>query len=54
MGVGGLIVQHLAHMNILSPTPIRSGEHIDYVVAILREGIEAATESLEADDYLQG
>lgn len=46
VGAGGLIEWPPAHMNMLSPTPIRSREHIDYVVAILREGIEATSESL--------
>ncbi|MDR5867356.1 aminotransferase [Halomonas koreensis] len=48
----GLIVRPLAHMNILSPTLILSREHVDFVVATLRESIEAATASLKADGYL--
>ncbi|MFG6175916.1 aminotransferase [Halomonas sp. THAF12] len=48
----GLIVRPLAHMNILSPTLILTREHVDFVVATLRESIEAATASLKADGYL--
>ncbi|MDT8894860.1 aminotransferase [Halomonas sp. I1] len=48
----GLIVRPLAHMNILSPTLILTREHVDFVVATLRESIEATTASLKADGYL--
>ncbi|OBX38110.1 L-lysine-8-amino-7-oxononanoate aminotransferase [Halomonas elongata] len=48
----GLIVRPLAHMNILSPTLILNRDHVDFVVATLRESIEATTASLKADGYL--
>ncbi|CZF85836.1 aminotransferase [Grimontia marina] len=48
----GLIVRPLGHMNVLSPPLTLSKEHIDFLVATLRESIEATTEDLKNDGYL--
>jgi adenosylmethionine-8-amino-7-oxononanoate aminotransferase len=48
----GLIVRPLAHMNVLSPPLTLTKEHIDFLVATLRESIEATTADLKAEGFL--
>jgi len=48
----GLIVRPLAHMNVLSPPLTLSKENIDFLVATLRESIEATMEDLKRDGFL--
>lgn len=48
----GLIVRPLAHMNVLSPPLTLSKENIDFLVATLRESIEATMEDLKHDGFL--
>lgn len=48
----GLIVRPLAHMNVLSPPLTLSKENVDFLVATLRESIEATTEDLKAEGFL--
>lgn len=48
----GLIVRPLAHMNVLSPPLTLSKENIDFLVATLRESIEATMVDLKAEGYI--
>lgn len=48
----GLIVRPLAHMNVLSPPLTLSKENIDFLVATLRESIEATMADLKQDGFL--
>ncbi len=48
----GLIVRPLAHMNVLSPPLTLSKENVDFLVATLRESIEATTEDLKTEGFL--
>jgi len=48
----GLIVRPLAHMNVLSPPLTLSKENIDFLVATLRESIEATMDDLKRDGFL--
>ncbi|UTW12878.1 aminotransferase [Marinobacterium rhizophilum] len=48
----GLIVRPLAHMNVLSPPLTLTREHVDFMVATLRESIEVTTTELKAEGYL--
>ncbi|MGB1238621.1 MAG: aminotransferase class III-fold pyridoxal phosphate-dependent enzyme, partial [Pseudomonadales bacterium] len=48
----GLIVRPLAHMNVLSPPLTLTKENIDFLVATLRESIEATTADLKAEGFL--
>jgi putrescine---pyruvate transaminase len=48
----GLIVRPLAHMNVLSPPLTLTREHVDFLVATLRESIEVTTAELKAEGYL--
>ncbi|OIN05543.1 aminotransferase [Oceanisphaera psychrotolerans] len=48
----GLIVRPLAHMNVLSPPLTLTKEHIDFLVATLRESIEVTIEDLRRDGFL--
>lgn len=48
----GLIVRPLAHMNVLSPPLTLNKENIDFLVATLRESIEATTADLKAEGFL--
>lgn len=42
----------LAHMNVLSPPLTLNKESIDFLVATLRESIEATMAELKAEGYL--
>jgi adenosylmethionine-8-amino-7-oxononanoate aminotransferase len=48
----GLIVRPLAHMNVLSPPLTLSKENVDFLVATLRESIEATMEDLKAEGFI--
>lgn len=48
----GLIVRPLAHMNVLSPPLTLTREHVDFLVATLRQSIEATTADLRAEGFL--
>ena len=48
----GLIVRPLAHMNVLSPPLTLTKENVDFLVATLRESIEATTQDLKRDGFL--
>ncbi|GGK55913.1 aminotransferase [Amphritea balenae] len=48
----GLIVRPLAHMNVLSPPLTLTKENIDFLVATLRESIEATTEDLKQEGFI--
>ncbi|MBN3561058.1 aminotransferase [Aliamphritea spongicola] len=48
----GLIVRPLAHMNVLSPPLTLSKENVDFLVATLRESIEATMADLQNEGFL--
>ncbi|MYM61819.1 aminotransferase [Pseudomaricurvus sp. HS19] len=48
----GLIVRPLAHMNVLSPPLTLNKENVDFLVAVLRESIEATVADLKAEGFL--
>ncbi len=48
----GLIVRPLAHMNVLSPPLTLNKENIDFLVATLKESIEATTQELKQEGFL--
>jgi len=48
----GLIVRPLAHMNVLSPPLTLTKENIDFLVATLRESIEATMTDLKQEGFL--
>ena len=50
----GLIVRPVGHLNVLSPPLTLTKQEIDNMVAILREGIEAATSKLQSEGIWQG
>jgi adenosylmethionine-8-amino-7-oxononanoate aminotransferase len=48
----GLIVRPLAHMNVLSPPLTLTREHVDFMVATLRESIEAAMVDMKQEGFI--
>ncbi|MCZ6523203.1 MAG: aminotransferase [Alphaproteobacteria bacterium] len=50
----GLIVRPIAHLNVLSPPLVLTPQQIDTMVAILREGIEAAVDDLTREGLWRG
>ena len=47
----GLIVRPIGNLNVLSPALILSREEIDWIVAILRDAIEATMAELDREGF---